>query len=382
MGILEQGSGIANGLANQSSIGGQRNPTPYGEDFPEGLVFVEIIKGEEVVDTIVQLAGRFIPQVPFELGGTQAMAKEYYPGNPEPTVQVLGARENNIPIKGSFKTSKFKDLSLRSAAEAYQQSIDDMRKRGNLIKLTLGEYKRYGFIEGAKFKVNTLQNIEYDIDFFVVGVNPPTLDKTVNGDSSVNSPNNEVIAAAAQALLNSQNYPDSMPTSFKDTIDGAISGVAEKVNLVTNFVTGIIADAQGIVQSANRAIGLIKNARATISKATRDINFLAKDVSGLANLAKNEAEKLEFQIKNISHIQQVQRDYTSLAALLASLQSRFAALSLTVPMVRHLVRQGDSLQTLAQKYYRDSTLWNKIYKHNKLSSTTLVVGSVLEIPKL
>jgi len=34
------------------------------------------------------------------------------------------------------------------------------------------------------------------------------------------------------------------------------------------------------------------------------------------------------------------------------------------------------------KYYNDASHWSDIYDHNKLTSSTLVVGSILEIPKI
>ena len=383
MGLLTGGSSVKNagGLLGLGSNKGVQAPTSNGPDFPDGLILVEIVDGKEIKEDQVQLVGRFGPLIPFEYGGTQALSKEYYPGNSEPTVQVLGSRETNTPIRGVLKTNKFKDESLREAAIEYQELIDAMRIRGNLVRATLGEWRRYGFIEGVKFKMNTKQNIEYEIDFFVVGFNPPTLDKTTRGDGSVIAPNKQITSAAAQALLNAKNYPAEMPQSLADQMNGLVDSVAEKINLVTNFVDVIQEDANSVIASANRAVGLIKNARAFISRTTRNVNAIAQNAAGLAGSFASEAEKTSNTLKNVSHIHKINRDYSSLAALLAGLQARFAALAQTVPMVRHLVRQGDTLQTLAQKYYQNAELWKKIQDHNKLTTTTLVVGSVLEIPK-
>lgn len=384
MGLLTGGNSVkdAGGLLGLGKNKGVANPVGYPEDFPEGLLLVEIVNGAERKADQVQLVGRFLPHIPFEFGGKQQLSKEYYAGNSEPTVQVLGSREDNIPIKGEFKTSKFKDVALRDAAIEYQELVDAMRLRGNLVRLTLGEFKRYGFIEGCKFRLNRRQHIEYEIDFFVVGFNPPTLDKTTRGDGNVTAPNKEITSAAAQALINAKNYPEEMPQSLTDRLNDLVNAVAEKINLVTNFVNGITSEANALVSSANRAIGLIKNARSFISKTKRDVGSISNSISGLGASFQNEADKTSATIKNVSHLHTIQRDYSSLAAMLAGLQARFAALATTVPMVRHLIKNGDTLQNLAQKYYQNSELWKKIYDHNKLTSTTLVVGKVIEIPKL
>lgn len=388
MGILTGGQSVKNagGILGLGANKGVSDPVSYPEDFPNGLILTEIVNGSERTADQVQLVGRFLPHIPFEFGGSQALAKEYYPGNSEPTVQVLGSREDNITLKGVFKTNKFKpgasgDDSLREAAIEYQELVDAMRLRGNLVRLTLGDFKRYGFLERVRFRLNTKQFIEYEIEFFVVGFNPPTLDKTTRGDGSVIAPNKEVTNAAATALANAKNFPEEMPQSLVDRLNSLVNDVAEKINLVTNFVSGISSDVNAVVSSANRAIGLIKNARSFISKTKRDVGAISNSISTLGSSFTNEADKTAATLQNVSHLHTIQRDYSSLAVLLAGLQARFQALSQTIPMVRHLVKNGDTLQNLAQKYYQNSELWKSIYDHNKLTSTTLVVGSVLEIPK-
>ncbi len=381
MGLLTGGNSSAKGLLG---LGGTRNVknSSYPENFPDGMILCEIVNGVKIVKDQVQLVGKFMPHQPFEFGGSQQLSKEYYPGNSEPTVHVLGSREENTKISGVMKTKNFSDTTLREAAVEYQQLIEAMRLRGNLVVATMGTWVRYGFIEKAMFKLMTEQEIAYEIDFFVVGFNPPTLDKTTRGDGSMASPNRAITSAAAQALLNQKNFPDEMPVSLQDQLNDIISGVAEKINLVTNFVNEVQADINSVISTANRAMGLIKNARSFISKARRDIGSMMNNAAGLAGAFANEAEKTANTLKNVEHLHKVTRDYSNLSAMLAGLQLRFAALASTVPMVRHLVRQGDSLQTLAQKYYQNAELWKKIYDHNKLTTTTLVVGSVLEIPKL
>lgn len=383
MGILTGGLSTkdAGGILGLGRNKGVAKPAGENQDFPAGMILVEIVNGKYQTSDQIQLVGKFAPHVPLEYGGTQGLSKEYYPGNSEPTVQVLGSREKNTVIKGRFKTNKFKDVNLREAAVEYQELIDAMRLRGNLVRATLGDWKRYGFIESVVFRLNTKQDIEYEIDLFVVGFNPPTLDKTTASDGSVTTPNKDVTNAAAQALLNAKNYPTEMPQSLQDQLTDLVNAVAEKINLVTNFVSGITNDIEGVLNSANRAIGLIKNARAFISRTNRQIGAISHNASSLGASFSSEWQKTTATIKCVSHMHNTKKDFSSLAALLASLQEKFAKMAKTIPMMRHLVKNGDTLQRLAIKYYQNADLWKNIYDHNKLTSTTLVVGSVLEIPK-
>jgi hypothetical protein len=383
--------GILNSVAETGltavGLGGifKRNTDPkgFGADFPSGMVIQEIVDGAPVNDTIIQLVGSFLPLIPFEFGGKQQLAKDYYPGNEEPVVQVLGARENDVTINGRLKTKRFKDIKLRAVAEQYQDQIDDMRKRGNLVMVTLGNWKRYCFISDASFKLKRQMDIDYSITFLVMGLKLPKNCKMIDGgDGDITAAHEKISAAAVVALANARNYPASMPRSISDFMDDMTSAVADVVHLVTNFVDGALKDVEGIAKSANRAVGLIKHARTTISQTVRRIGALQLTVSNLGQGITLDSFKTAAQFNNADHIKKTVNNYGNLALLLSQLQARFSVLSKTVPLRRHLVKNGDTLQKLAIKYYNDANLWKNIYDHNKLTSVTLVVSTVLEIPKI
>lgn len=383
--------GILNSVAETGlsavGLGGifKRNTDPkgLGPDFPAGLVIQEIVDGAPITDTIIQLVGSFLPMVPFEFGGKQQLSKDYYPGNEEPVIQVLGSRENDVTINGRLKTKRFKDVKLREAAETYQDNIDAMRRRGNLVLVTLGNWKRYAFIQECSFKLKRRSDIEYSISFLIVGTKLPKNCKMVDGgDGDIASSLNKISTELTTALANARNYPSSMPRSLSDFMDDITNTVASALNLVTSFVDGALTDVENIGKSASRAVGLIKYARATISRSVRRIGTLQLTVSSLSDGITLASFKTAAQMNNAAHIKQTVNAYGSLALLLAQLQARFAVLSKTVPLRRHLVKVGDTLQKLAIKYYNDANLWKNIYDHNKLTSPTLTVGTVLEIPKI
>lgn len=395
--------GILNGIAETGlsvvGLGGifKRNTDPQGfdADFPSGLNIVEIVDGKERNKDKIQLVGSFMPFIPFEFGGKQQIVKDYYPGNPEPSMQILGPRENDVVIRGKLKTKRFKTNGnkafegARKAAQEYQELIDAMRRRGNLVKVTLGEWRRYAFIEECSFKLNRLCDIEYMINFSIVGLKFPTNCKLVKGlDDSLAAPNEEVKNAAAAALAGARNFPNSMPRTLAGFLDDVVSGVASIITGVTNFVDGAISDIENVAASANRAVGLIKNARANISRMSRRIGTiqltivnLSREVKAVETGSTADSFRTAAQFNNAAHIKKIISDYSNLALLLSRLQARFQTLAETVPLRRHLVKEGDTLQKLAIQYYNNSDLWKKIYDHNKLTTTTLVVGSVLEIPR-
>jgi nucleoid-associated protein YgaU len=150
---------------------------------------------------------------------------------------------------------------------------------------------------------------------------------------------------------------------------------------VTGFVDGIVDDADSLLNSANRALGMIKYARAYISKTGRKLGQISYSASNLGSAFSSEAEKLSATIKNADFINRTKIEMFSLAAFLAALQKKFEGISQTTPKARHLVTEFDTLQKISNKYYGTSDSWKKIYDHNKLTSTILTKGNVLEIPR-
>lgn len=357
-------------------------------DFEDGLRIVEIVNGQENTTDQIILLGNFMPKNSFDFGGSQSVKKEYYAGSSEPSVQILGPREDDITIVGDFTLRKIKDTSLyakgkESAAQEMQELVDAMRLRGNLVKVSLGEWTRYAFIQSCKFKMRTLSDIGYEITFTVVGFNSPKNYYLVDGgDGDLIAPNKVLTNKLLEQQRLNEAKPTEMPVTVSDLLDSIVSGVAEKISLVTNFVDGIITDVEKINSSAQRAVGLIRNARAFVSRSSRRIGAISKSVNSLGSQFSDETSKTLATIKNADHLNKVQRNNRDLQALLKSLQSKLAAFIATLPLRRHFVIEGDTLQKLSIKYYGTADNWKKIMDHNKLRNAELVKGVVIEIPRL
>ena len=387
MGVLNDLAGKSLGAIGLKSVLNPSvdPPSDYGPDFL-GLTVTEFVDGRPKSGAEgfgFSLQGNFMPVVPFSFGGTQEIVKEYYPGNAEPVVQVFGAREEDVTIKGTFKTKKFKDEDLRLAALAYQERVDEVRRRGNLVKIELGTWKRYGYLKECKFDLSRITRIEYSITFDIVGFKLPTNCKFVEDkDDDVQSKNKELIEKAANALALYQNYPSTMPLTISEFLDTQIALVASAINNVTDFIDDTLSDAESISRSAHRALGLIKNAQSTLSSTSRRIGALSFSVTSLGSGFSNPHKKIIATYESVKHINTVKSGFSSLLLLFAALRERYASIIATVPLKRHLVKDGDTLQRLAITYYNNAEQWKKIYDHNKLVSTQLVEATVLEIPRL
>jgi LysM repeat protein len=389
MGLLNAPAALAGGILDpiaakiknpfSTSLGG-----PRGQDFPEGFRFQEIVDGRpsDADGATVILRGNMMPEIPFQFGGTQKLVKDYYPGNPEPTTQVLGARESDLVVRGTLKAKRFQDDDFYGAPEAYQQQIDLIRIKGNLLRIWLGEWQRYGFLEETIFKMNKLSEIEYELKFSLVGFTIPTNNKfSLKSKTLPLDVNNELIAEADEFQASYTSFPDGMPRSISDVLNEAISDVAEAVNLVTNFVDTVITTAEDVQASANRAIGLVKNAKSKLSSFRRRVGALQHSFSSMSQEARASAQ-FKSAYNSSSHVMKAMSQTTSLSVLLARLQKQFEAIARTTPLARHRVKDGETLQRISIKFYNTADNWKKIYDHNKLTSTQLTVGTVLEIPRV
>lgn len=420
MGLLDAVSGELSNLAAPFNTLFGKIPDYMGRDF-EAFVIEEIVpQGEGLTLSFV---GEWMPKQPFKWGGEQHLVKEYYPGNAEPTVQVLGAREGELKVTGRFKVKKLKvedKETYRELPMILSNAVDELRKRGSLVKLMLGEWQRWGFIEGCDFTMKTLADIEYEIRFFIIGDKPPSNCKiTDEGNDLPVDLNLDLIkeATALEAIVGLP--PEDINLGIFDQLNQLVGTVATALAVVTKFVDGVLSTADNAQKFANRAVGLIKYAQATISTYKRRVGqlnaYLGSDPlnpgittwseptnakqAKLVNqclmatskpLVLSPAQKLDAATKTASYSAKTSTQQQAAAKaggksidqILADMLVKFKALAASLPQARYLVKAGDTLQKISVTYYHTPDQWKKIYDHNKLQTTVLVPGVVLEIPRI
>lgn len=411
---------LGNILAPFGSI---ESPSYRGQDFPEGIVFQEYDSDGKPSGLPFGLIGSQMPKDRVPWGGTQNAPKEWYAGNPEPTIHVMGARENDIKLQGHLKDKKIQDptrKALYGAATAVAEQIDAARKKGSIVKMTMGEFVRYGMFGATVFRTKTLGDVEYDIDFLVIGEKFPTNCKFLKTSLALPEVSNTLlIAAAAKFAARAGVIPSTMPLGIAELINQAISDVALQVSKVTQFVDNVLTTAEDAGRLYERGLGLVRAARTScvvfkkrigainlaignapvagttaISEAVRAANALfaletlhstskPPDRETDFTRAAARAKVDQFTSKTSTReAAKAQRGGSSMESILRDIQKQLEKLSRSMPLRSVRVTQGMTLQKLAQTFYGDATMWEKIFKHNKLQSTVLVVGAVIEIPRL
>lgn len=371
MGLLNGIQSVQNTIRNPFSA--STNVTFDGPDFPDGFLIQEILENGKIGEEI-RLMGNQMPKIPFTFGGKQRIKKEFYSGSSEPAMQVMGGEENDVTIKGTFKDKRYQDPALKNVSSDIQQLITGIRLRGNLVRIALGEFERYAIILEDVYDLKRLSNLDYSITFSIIGFNAPKnahfLEQTREVPFAINK---DLIAAASDFQANNLGYPTSVPFSIADAINGLTNLVAGAIATVTGFIDTIVSTVNDIQKAITRVKGLIKYTQGKI----RDLkNF----VGGLKPF--DSAQALTGKYAAAKYYSSVMRLAVGLTAILERLRKQISGLGNTLPLGRHFVISGDTLQKISVKFYGFADNWKKIYDYNNLSTTDLVSGTTLEIPRV
>lgn len=345
------------------------------QDFPSGFIITEILQ-DRSEGRQIKLFGNQMPQIPFEgVGGDQRIVKTYYAGNDVPTIQVLGAEEPDFTIRGILTDKKLQDSSFYGFSYQLATTIDDFRYQGNLLRLELGEWKRYGFIKSCRFPMKTLGMLEYQITFGLIGFFlPENLNILEQQKISPYQNNIDTINYVQGIREQLAEKPPTVSLSIYDQVSLLFSEyIAEPISTLTNFVESIIETGKDIQNSIDRVYGFILYARKQVSRYNRLMGNIPYN---------NSSQSVAQNLTNAKFVSDYRAESRPISSLLANYQSLIEQLRDQIPLNRHVIQNGDTLQNLAIRYYNDATLWNNIYDHNNLTSSSLVIGDIIEIPRL
>lgn len=344
-----------------------------GADFPEGFLIEEVAGAKEKV----RLVANMMPMIPFSFGGEQRIKKDYYAGSSEPVTQILGSQESDVTIKGRLKDKRYGDNSdLYGVSTEIQQQIDAMRIRGNLCRFALGEWERYGFIQKTNFDMKKLSDVSYEITFFIVGFNAPRnaifLQKKRIVPFKINK---ELIEeATAFAEFHQSQIPETVPQDLSDLVNGFVGDISAGIATLTGFVDQIIETVGDIQKSISRVTGLVSFIQGKISSY--------QDFASNVNPFEGSSVGITSRYKEASFYSNGISQAGAMAALLNRYRDQFNSIALNSPLGRHMVRTGDNLQKISNKFYGNADSWKEIYDYNDLQSTELQIGVVLEIPRI
>lgn len=379
-----------NDFLNRIGFGGQSIPKRSPNDYPEFLieelafektVIGDVESGDFAVDfnettlSKVRLVGNQMPQVPFTFGGEQRTNKMYYPGEPEPSIQVLGPSETDVTINGQLK-----DIQNAGDQVGYSQLVRDnierIRFKGSLCKFQLGDWIRHGYITKTNFEIRRKTRMNYSITLSIVSFESPPTNAKFLERTPITVPlaiSAELTRARTNLFIAQSNMPQFPDPSYAEIILNITGRVAQEIAELTGYVDGVFRQAQNIRQSIDRALGLIGVVRNRIREMQVQLGLLDPFESSASVEQKlNQAAYNTFLLSNS----------VSLNQTLERFKEQFREIVDRLPLQVYLPIQGDTWPKIATKMYGSPDDWRLIAEYNSFDICEPVpIGQRIEIPQ-
>ena len=381
-----------NQFLNRHSIGDQRPRSIAPNDYPKGFLIQELAFETITEDTItdpegilseVRLIGNQMPKVPFTFGGEQRITKMYYPGEPEPSTQVLGPTETDVMINGQLKDVRYpssllgREKGLTGYSVFIRDELDRIRYGGRLCRFTLGAWKRYGYISKTEFKIARESRMDYSLTLLIVSINKLPTNLKIITDEVKNIPfktseDLRIISGNIMGILNS--LPTYIPEpTLAERILNIVDQVARSINEVTGYVDSVFRRVGEIRQSIDRALGLIDFTKNKVREMQIQLGLLDPFESSASVEQKlNQAAFNTFMLSNS----------VSLNRTLLRFRNEFRAIADRLPQQVYLPIQGDTWPKIATKIYGSPDDWRLIAEYNNFDICEPVpIGERIEIPR-
>lgn len=338
---------------------------------------------------LLELVGRALPYRPIEFPGTMRATVTYYAGNPIGSMQVLGAQEEQTTITGFWKdrfvmpvagnqnksgAAKLNDQLLGSVGSIVA-TLDDFRRKGQLIEVTWGLQVRHGII--AKFvpKWHNIHDAEFEVQFTWISQGEPDQAPTFY-ELDQQAVSNDLNSSARQVST------DIAGTSFA-------SDLFAQVKILNAQITAAAKDAEATIEktaaqvlapidAATAMLGVLEHA-ITAAQGVMDFTQAQVDrrIIGINVVAYNLGQTL-IASQNLRGIRSDARKSRS-----SALQHREGLRNTTglrsAPQ-SHTVRQGEDLRTVSTNYYGNPNDWRRIALFNNLDGAQVAAGTVILVP--
>jgi hypothetical protein len=356
------------------------------------------------------LTGRALPYRPLSLSGTMRAEVTYYPGSPEPTVQMLGSTEEETTIVGMWK-DRF--ITLDSGF-ALLNLVDDMRRKGQLIQISWDEIVRQGFISQFEQTWDSRRDVSWSITF-----------RCINQGDVVPNANISAISKPDQFAATIQNALETAAQAFgADILQKFLAAVRfprAGGNLIEKFRK--IAQEASILPSVKKSslfllrakdfslrfaieVKLARNALDNALSGVSNKAQLVEDVLSRANSVleqstafarKMRSRPLEEHILNavkgtttFGQVLAIAASVRDLSGNMQSLAREMANVRITTKSVKKrdsapisapfVAKQGDDLRKVARIMMGDANAWRIIAAYNNLQTSELEPGQRVYIP--
>lgn len=345
----------------------------------------------------LRLQGRALPYRPFTLTGSMRHELTWYAGSPEGTIQIQGSAEDSTTINGWWKERFIRsleslgpetlgtDISLGIAGQQgdapaklngraisgvveLTNLVNDMRKKGQEVKVTWQQHVRRGIISKFTQKWHTDLDVEWELDFVWISDSTEPLD-----DVPVKTRELE-ISSAPQEIAN------EIQDNFADDIAAFSADVQRQLGVLANATrdlqNNVIINFQNItspVAVAQRAASTFNALKATSIELYETLEREAADVINA------------FSFLDFLDDYQDRRERTASARRIggtSALREQQALDRVNPEVIRSFVaREGQDLRDVCTQFYGSPDSWKQLMQYNELSSSVLSAGQLVLVPR-
>lgn len=349
-------------------------------------------------------AGRALPYRPVTFSGTMAAEFTWYPGNPEATVQVLGAREDETTFNGVWKdrfvresdangnftaVAKLNGTQLGSVADI-EEAVDSFRRQGQLLEVQWGRVVRHGLLTRFVRKWDRVEDLDWEATFTWTGYGEQPSSAVLSNQTDVGR-----LKADMDALYDVLQLAHAAnPFDFVGSVGGvgaaieaAVAQIGDRVNEVTDAVgqvAGATADAPSV---ARRLSGVYQSIRESSQQLLGVLR--AQPPASVFNFAGGEpglgGEDSQPTFGEQLLAEKYVRDLYDAGARMRRLaaEQQFQAAKLVVPtlIAIYVAKDGDDLRLVARAYYGSQEQWRGLATFNGLDSSALSTGQTVLVPR-
>lgn len=330
------------------------------------VVFVDEKDGQRV--ELSQFAD--LPSSMLPLGAETRTQITEYGGRNARSVQVLGDDHEPIVLTGRWSG---RQSGERERPRALVQQFEALRAKARLLRFEWGPYQRWGIL-GFKHTHKTDDEIEFEIRFIVLYDKPPE-SLTVEpytlapGDQSVS-----VTQAGDRVASLVATPPIWALGSYVLTLNNAVAAYQNKIAEGVSILDGIASYAEISSDRLAQAIGALGSALDGVSTLVGRTLNATEDTA--ATVAASPSEALAV----VRWTEDVELETRRLRLYLVELLRSLVSAARPASSRRHVVRDGETLYTIARLYFGDFSAWIAIADANGLTLPVVASGTVLLIP--
>lgn len=346
------------------------------------------------------LAGRALPYRPIKLSGSQRAEFTWYPGNPEATVQVLGAEEKSTTFNGAWKDRFIKDSSFSGGQQVFTaiaeldgsqvasaddlvHTVDDFRRKGQLIEVRWGSQVRRGIMTEFTSTYERMEDIEWDMTFGWISQGDAQSAAVLSGQSDLGRIKSAWDGKADDILAAIESPPFDFGL-LGDTLPGIATQIVDRISEVTDAVVAVAKSTstpKAMADRLNSVYESIKDSCDSLVDTAQSVppadlfKFAANDLQDgeprFASLLKSESWVEDLLVAARTTRRQAVENQADLASTVSS-----DLLGIVT------AREDEDLREISTSFYGTPTGWRRLMKFNGLTQSRLSAGELVLVPPL